>query len=60
MSNDPTQSSAAPGSVTSRPFQPVVAPAKFPPIYANFVSISGAPEAFPAAGERVGASGSWV
>lgn len=44
MSNDPTEVPVAPGSIISRPLQPVREPAKFPPIYANFVSLSGAAE----------------
>jgi hypothetical protein len=44
MSNESNLDPGAPGSVVSRPMQPVVPPAKFPPVYSNFVSLSGAPE----------------
>ena len=44
MSNDSETGAGAPGSVVNRAIQSTIAPAKFPPIYTNFVSISGAPE----------------
>jgi hypothetical protein len=44
MSTDSDPGAGAPGSVVNRALQPTVAPAKFPPVYTNFVSISGAPE----------------
>lgn len=44
MSNDSNPLPAASGSITNRALQPVVAPAKFPPVYTNFVSLAGGPE----------------
>lgn len=44
MSHDSREPHAAPGSVVNREFQPMTTPAKFPPVYTNFVYVAGAPE----------------
>ncbi|MBI3864683.1 MAG: DUF3467 domain-containing protein [Planctomycetia bacterium] len=44
MPDQPNVPPATAGSIMNRPFQPTVEPAKFPPIYTNFVHVAGAPE----------------